>query len=238
MKRFTKKYEQKKTLCFALKPIGKTLENIEKSGYISHDEKRMTDAELIKPIFDRVHKSIISAGIEKIDREVLTQHILDYFQSMDNKAEYDMSPLRTLISNALKSTEEYKEISTNAKIREVALKYTKNENEEVLLASFKGFMLYFNDYFISRNRLYDSEDKEGRIAARLTKDNMPIFYYNYQVMKDVSEDMQSQSLLNELGLHDNLISYFTAHRYPCTQQDIDKYNALIGGITKADGNNH
>ena len=49
---FTGLYPLSKTLRFELKPIGKTLENIEKKGIISSDIKRSEDYKLVKRMIE------------------------------------------------------------------------------------------------------------------------------------------------------------------------------------------
>ena len=55
----TNLYPVIKTLRFELKPIGKTLENIEKKGLIAQDDQRAQEYEKVKDIIDRYHKQFI-----------------------------------------------------------------------------------------------------------------------------------------------------------------------------------
>ncbi|MBQ2025442.1 MAG: hypothetical protein II215_03110, partial [Paludibacteraceae bacterium] len=59
MKRFTNLYQLSKTLRFELKPIGKTLENIEKHGLLEQDTHRAESYVKVKEIIDEYHKAFI-----------------------------------------------------------------------------------------------------------------------------------------------------------------------------------
>ena len=60
MKDLTGQYSLSKTLRFELKPIGKTLEHIERKGLLTQDEQRAEEYELMKGIIDRYHKAFIT----------------------------------------------------------------------------------------------------------------------------------------------------------------------------------
>ena len=53
-------YSLSKTLRFELKPIGKTLANIESKGLIAQDEQRADEYKKVKDIIDRYHKAFIT----------------------------------------------------------------------------------------------------------------------------------------------------------------------------------
>ena len=56
---FTNLYSLSKTLRFELKPVGKTLENIEKKRLLVNDEKRAMDYKTVKKLIDLYHKNFI-----------------------------------------------------------------------------------------------------------------------------------------------------------------------------------
>ena len=53
-------YSLSKTLRFELKPIGKTLEQIERKGLLTQDEQRSEEYERMKIIIDDYHKRFIA----------------------------------------------------------------------------------------------------------------------------------------------------------------------------------
>ena len=64
---FTKVYPLQKTLRFELKPIGKTKENIEKSGLLEQDQHRADSYVQVKNIIDEYHKAFIESVLDKFN---------------------------------------------------------------------------------------------------------------------------------------------------------------------------
>lgn len=67
---FTGLYQVPKTLRFELKPIGKTLENIEKKRLIAQDEQRDREYQRVKDIIDRYHRQFIRMCLQNLKLEV------------------------------------------------------------------------------------------------------------------------------------------------------------------------
>ena len=82
-------YQLSKTLRFELKPIGKTLEHIERKGLIAQDEQRADEYKIVKNIIDRYHKKFISMCLNnfKFSDGSLEQYVsLAEKQKRDEKA--------------------------------------------------------------------------------------------------------------------------------------------------------
>lgn len=62
--KFTGLYPLSKTLRFELKPIGKTLEFIEKHGLLEQDQRRADNYIKVKEIIDRYHKHFIEESLQ------------------------------------------------------------------------------------------------------------------------------------------------------------------------------
>ena len=74
-------YSLSKTLRFELKPIGKTLEQIERKGLLTQDEQRSEEYERMKIIIDDYHKRFIAMclrncklKVENIDNYSVAQY--------------------------------------------------------------------------------------------------------------------------------------------------------------------
>lgn len=61
---FKRIYSLSKTLRFELKPIGKTLEHIEKSGILAQDQHRAESYVEVKKIIDEYHKAFIESVLK------------------------------------------------------------------------------------------------------------------------------------------------------------------------------
>ena len=73
LKQFTGLYSLSKSLRFELKPIGKTLENIEKNGILERDNQRAVGYMAIKKVIDEYHKAFIERTmnnyVQKLDAQ-------------------------------------------------------------------------------------------------------------------------------------------------------------------------
>ena len=101
---FTGLYPLSKTLRFELKPIGKTLENIEKKGIISSDIKRSEDYKLVKRMIDDYHKifiteSLSSQNFKEEDLVSFQEQINLYFELIQKniKSEKEEEDLKKIV---------------------------------------------------------------------------------------------------------------------------------------------
>ena len=67
---FTGLYPLSKTLRFELKPIGRTLEYIEKNGLLDRDKHRANSYVKVKKIIDRYHKQFIEDSLSDSEFEL------------------------------------------------------------------------------------------------------------------------------------------------------------------------
>ena len=58
---FTNIYQLSETLTFELRPMGKTAENLKKSGLLEQDFQRAEDYPKVKEFLDEQHKQLPSA---------------------------------------------------------------------------------------------------------------------------------------------------------------------------------
>ena len=78
MDEFVGVYSVAETLTFELKPVGKTAENLKKSGLLEQDFKRAEDYPEVKKFLDEQHKRFLQkvlSGITDIDWRPLAQKI-------------------------------------------------------------------------------------------------------------------------------------------------------------------
>ena len=64
MQQFINKYTLSKTLRFELKPIGKTLENIQTKGLLQQDAIRAKSYQEVKKLIDRYHQYFIELALD------------------------------------------------------------------------------------------------------------------------------------------------------------------------------
>ena len=121
-KDFTNLYSLSKTLRFELKPIGKTISNIEKGKFLQFDKQRIEDYKRVKLIIDKYHKAYIEERLAdfalQYDDNGNKNSLSEYNKqrntpSSDNDVFVKIQDnLRKQISKHLCSTDEYKRIFT------------------------------------------------------------------------------------------------------------------------------
>lgn len=252
---FTGLYPLSKTLRFELKPIGKTLENIEKKGIIASDIKRSEDYKLVKRMIDDYHKifiteSLSSQNFKEEDLVSFQEQINSYFELIqkNNKSEKEEEDLKKIVidlrkiivnqfNNRLKEIPLFKKELFTQILPNV---YSDTKDKE-LIGKFAKFTTYFTGFHENRKNMYSDEEKSTSIAYRLVNENLPIFCANILSFKklQVSEVSNNFSQIEqELNLDIcSLNDIFSIKYYfrNLTQEQIDKYNEVLGGRTLEDG---
>lgn len=254
---FTGLYPVQKTLRFELKPVGKTLENIQSSGLLETDEHRAESYGKVKKIIDKYHKAYMERVLSsfKLKRESLgkSDSLEEYYALYQIRTKTDAQKkefatiqdnLRKQIANALADDDKFKTIDKSELIKNDLLEFvTENEDRE-LVKEFKDFTTYFTGFHENRRNMYSSEPKSTAIAYRLIHENLPKFIDNMSVFEKIESALSEEieKLYKEyeaLGLMNvnNLSEMFSSDYYSTvlTQTQIELYNAVIGGKTEKDG---
>lgn len=238
---FTKQYPVSKTLRFELKPIGETAEHLQK--ILEEDEHRAESYKKVKKIIDRYHQKFISDVLNEM--KLPTEDLLVYEEVYlnnrkdENKAlESAQEALRKHIVKCFKSNELHKRLFGKELIEEDLLNFVESEEERVIVEEFKGFTTYFTGFNQNRENMYSDEKKHTAIAYRLINENLPKFLDNRAAfkkivevaefkdqLKSVYEAFKDELLVNDVAAMFEL-NYFNK---TITQQQIELYNAIIGG---------
>ena len=249
LNKFTGLYQLSKTLRFELKPIGKTLENIQNNGFIANDEHRAESYKLVKKLIDNYHKDYIESVLDnfELNKEVL--YSLYELYTCTNKTEKEtkqyeaaQDSLRKAISSALKKDERFKRIDKKELIREDMLNYLDNERDKALVNEFHDFTTYFTGFNENRQNMYAAEAKSTAIAYRLIHENLPKFIDNIAIFKKIAETSVAdnfpalyQHYEEYLNVNDiSEIFELDYYNIVLTQKQIEVYNNIIGGRTLSD----
>lgn len=258
LSQFTNLYPVSKTLRFELKPIGKTLENIEKDGIISEDEKRAENYKKVKIIIDKYHKWFIEKSLScvKLPEEKLNIYYNLYKATPDVKKEEKWNKefedikkeLRKEITNSFSSDEVkdlYKDLGKKELIRDILPEWKElDEEEKQLFGDFYQFTTYFVGFNENRKNMYSSEEKSTAISYRIINDNLPKFIDNIETFKIIKKT-EFYSLFNniysELEPWLNISSIdeifeLTYLNEVLSQSQIEEYNFIIGGRSGEDRN--
>mgnify|MGYP006874674386 CR=1 FL=1 len=145
MQQFTGLYPLSKTLRFELKPIGKTLENIQAHGLLEQDNHRAESYVKVKEIIDRYHKALIERVLGELklneDNEGNKNNLLnDYYDHYmcASKDETQLKKfgdvqktLRKVIADSFKKDEQFKRVDKKELIREDLVAFVTDDEEKI-----------------------------------------------------------------------------------------------------------
>ena len=258
---FTQQYALSKTLRFALRPVGKTAEHIQRHGLLVQDEQRAEDYKQAKKIIDEYHKWFIEQRLSgfSLDNGML-QTLADIYNALQSQKNRNddalkeklktlQNKLRQSMANCFKGGEGepfgnnfYQEVK---KKPSVLIEWIQNhhitiediDNPIAIIKRFKGWTTYFKGFEENRKNIYTDKAHSTAIAYRIIHENLPKFLdncKNYQNAKDLGVDFST--VKRDLRL-DNVEALFeiTFFNECLTQSGIDNYNEIIGGKTLEDG---
>lgn len=251
---FTGLFSLSKTLRFELKPVGKTLENIEKKGLLAEDEHRADSYKKVKKLIDEYHKNFIENALSNLtekEKEELRKLLDEYFECYNGNKKDDLvicaTDLRKQIAGAFKNEnnkETFERIFGKELIREDLLKAVKSDDECKLIGEFNDFTTYFTGFNENRKNIYSAEEQATAIAYRLINENLPKFIDNMKIFEKISQVEEMRSNIEELQKHlsnelngRKIADFFEIAFYGSllTQSQIENYNLIIGGKSPKQG---
>lgn len=250
-------YSLSKTLRFELKPIGKTLEQIERKGLLTQDEQRSEEYERMKIIIDDYHKRFIAMclrncklKVENIDNQ---NDSLEEYASLLSKSKRDASDenvlekikenLRKQIVKAFKNGNTYGDLFKKELVKKHLPDFVTDAEDKQIVQNFNNFTTYFTGFHENRKNMYSDEAKSTAIAYRLIHENFPRFYDNLRSFAKIAESEVSShfsDIESAFSLYLNVehiaemfqLDYFSD---TLTQEQIEVYNNIIGRKTEKDG---
>lgn len=252
----TNVYSLSKTLRFELKPMGKTLEFIERKGLIEQDERRAEDYKIMKDIIDRYHKNFINDTLGRLRLKLQSDGNFDSLEEYvslasiikrDDKenANYDnvRMNLRKQITDSFKQKEAYSFLFKKELILQYLPDFVTDPEERNIVESFGKFTTYFSGFHKNRKNMYSDEEKSTAIAYRLIHENLPTFLDNLKSFAKIAEsDIADYFIDIEQTFADSLdvkhiadlfqLSNFTE---TLTQRQISIYNDIIDGKVEEGG---
>ncbi|MBE6326412.1 MAG: type V CRISPR-associated protein Cpf1 [Bacteroidales bacterium] len=250
-------YSLSKTLQFELKPIGKTLEQIERKGIIAQDEKRAEEYEIAKCIIDEYHKAFISMCLKGLRLNLSSTGSLDSLEeyveqasklrrSESEEKNFDTikQNLRRQIVNSFKSRGgSFTDLFKKELITQHLPEFVSEKNKKQIVENFSKFTTYFTGFHENRKNLYSEEEKSTAIAYRLIHENLPMFIDNIKTFAKIADsDVANYFVEIETTFSEYLdgshitdmfkLEYFTE---TLTQEQISLYNNVIGGVSNEDG---
>ncbi len=239
-------YPVAKTLRFELKPIGKTLEHIEKNGIIDTDVQRAESYQKVKKIIDRYHKDFIEVSLKEIELDLLQEFYELYCNSRrDEEQEKEFitiqTKLRKQIVTNMKKHPCYSNLFKKELIQKDLVRFTfDNPEEQELIKEFTKFTTYFSGFNQNRENMYSDEAKSTAIAYRVIHQNLPKYIDNmhiFELVKNSDISAELDNLLSVLQTKFDILSldeYFKLDGFNkvISQKGIDVYNAILGAFSE------
>ena len=249
---FTGKYSLSKTLRFELKPVGKTLENIEAKGLISQDKQRAESYKKMKETIDKFHRHFIEIAMKQVSLGNLSEYQELYNATPEKKKEdsfqNEWKAIQTILRKQIVqgfSSGEAKEIMAQIGKKELITKLLEDwiaqQEEEIYFDSeFKTFTTYFGGFHENRQNMYTDKEQSTAIAYRLIHENLPKFLDNMKIferLKAMPELHEKCDVLySEIEEYLNITKIDEAfeleyYNEVLTQRQIEVYNLIVGGRT-------
>ncbi|MCI7662235.1 MAG: type V CRISPR-associated protein Cas12a/Cpf1 [Bacteroidales bacterium] len=247
MNEFIHLYPLSKTLRFELRPVGKTEEMFRKSGILEQDNGRADSYKVVKKLIDRYHKDFIEKALQGFEFEegsLEKYYKLYSTANRDEKEENDFEKakesLRKQITKQLTKQEAYKRIDKKELIKEDLCKAIEcSEEEKKAIEEFNDFTTYFRGFHENRKNMYSDKEQSTAIAFRLIHQNLPKFLDNIKTFEKIKgiEELQDKIQVLQTEFDCNIEQMFTLEYYNhlVLQSGIEQYNAIVGGVSKQDG---
>ena len=254
MSDFTGLYPVTKTLRFELKPVGNTLEQIEKHDILALDEERSKRYEVVKESLDAYHRDFIdrTLSVFSLNTNDLQQYEKFYAANLQqaktqtnaNQLKSVKNELRKQIAKAFKDAKGFNNLFNKELLKKDLQAWITANNLTIDPGKdFFDFTTYFDNYHTNRKNLYVSDEESTSIAYRLINDNLPKFLDNIKNFEKIKLTVvadKSANILKEMAQNkvaSSIEEMFELHYFNkvLAQHQIDFYNAVIGGFTRADG---
>jgi len=252
MKEFTHLYPKSKTLRFELIPIGKTLQNLRKSGVIEADQHRADSYKKMKKTIDEYHKWFVEQALSGVVLHGLDEFYHLYTSKPEDKKddrfktkfEKAREVLRKEVTTQFKNQELFRTLDKK-ELLTIDLEQWRNslDVQPYFDEEFKRFTTYFKGFHENRKNMYVDEAKSTAIAYRIVHENLPRFIDNMHIFEKVRASAVSESfatIYQELEPYINVVALedlFCLRQFntALTQTQIECYNSMIGGKTMESG---
>jgi CRISPR-associated protein Cpf1 len=247
--KFTNQYQLSKTLRFELKPVGNTLDNIQKKDLISKDNLRAQSYAEMKKTIDQFHKYFIEIALKNANLSDLIEFEALYNENVENKKDDNYKKKFDKIKENLRkdivklfnegeAKEIYSKLFQKELITEELEKWISEEKDIYFDGGFKNFTTYFSGFHENRKNIYTSEANSTGIAYRLIHENLPKYIDNLKVFKKLYAieefkpklDILYNNFKEYLDVVDlNKVFELSYYNKLLTQKGIEIYNHIIGG---------
>lgn len=256
MKKFIAQYGLSKTLRFELKPVGRTLENIQKKGLLTQDENLAESYRKMKETIDAYHREFIEKTLSKTT--LTYEHLQKLVQLYHTpKTERNDTYKKSIEQTQYELRKEIVDSFTSGEMKEVYSKLFQKDLISKLLQNwvkekqekgnnlyfdknFEKFTTYFTGFHENRKNIYTNEAQSTAIAYRLIHQNLAKFAENIRIFEKVKQHIEYKfpEIAQAFNLtEEELCNLFVLSHYNhlLTQKGIEHFNQVIGGYTLESG---
>lgn len=232
LKNIKNEFPLMKTLRFELKPQGETLKNFMESIY---DE----DKDLYDSSFEakKVMTKYCLIVLDKILSEISVDWKKLYNDLLNKEKEKIDELLQKEIEKNFKNYTEIKNTFSGKCIEKIKESPDFNEDEKIKVEKFNKKTTYFTTYFKNIENIFTVKGKSASAIYRIA-DNFKKYSKNVELYEKLKKDEKIMKYLNENKFDektmDNLFDVSKYNSY-LKQVDIEKYNTLLSGYSKENG---
>ncbi len=214
---FTNQYQLSKTLRFELKPVGETLDNIEKKGLLDQDQQRADSYQKMKKTIDEYHKYFIEIALKNVQLKKLNEYLDLYNQTKELRDDEAFKKVKTdlrkeivtqfktgngkqLFENLFSADlikkdlhawvykQKGEDLFPNEELGGInAQKFLEGKEKLYFDAKFENFTTYFTGFHENRQNMYSAEEHGTAIAYRIIHENLPKYIENINIYEAIKE---------------------------------------------------
>ena len=246
-KKFTNLYELSKTLRFELKPVWKTLNNLENDWIIQKDKEVEENYNKIKVFFDSLHREFVKQSLENWYLNLLEDFYNSYLELNKNPENKKNTPLQKEFEKSSKSLKKELVSFFDEKWNEWKQKHTflkkwwidvLNEKEVLdlmwefypeekeLFKKFDKFFTYFSNFKESRKNFYAEDWRAWAVATRTIDENLITFIKNLEDFKKFQNNFYD-FVENNFSQEEKQVFELDFYNSCLLQDWIDNYNKIL-----------
>ena len=244
---FIGKYSVTRCVEFEARPVGKTQSYIGEYKIIETDKELSEKSYIVKGYMNDYHRAFIDSVLSRFS---FSDEVLNEFERLYSLKHKDKSEskqfreltkkMRTDIEDSFKDDERYDPMFKKELVQKILPSmYSEDKDALEVLKLFDKFTTYFKAFNDNRKFIYSSDNKHGTISHRIVHQNFPKFIDNINIYNRLMENgeirEQVAALSEKIGF--SISDYFKISGFNnvLSQEGIDKYNVIISGIAKEDG---
>lgn len=244
MRQFIGLYPVSKTLRFELRPIGKTLEWIEKNKVLEKDAQKSEDYPKVKALIDEYHKVCIHESLKDVHfdwnplKQALEENQKTKSEETKSALEKEQSNMRKKIAAAIAKFQHFEQLTAPTPQKLIDDVFPSIFESDAL-KSFNRFAIYFKGFQENRNNIYSAEAISTGVPYRLVHDNFPKFLADIDVFENIKETCPEvlEQMASEMqpfldGIMVNDIFSLDFYNTLLTQNGIDFFNQVLGGVAE------